>query len=119
MGEPLIKGFRAGAAIGRHTLVAFNDDGDVVAANSATVKIAGVSSEVDCASGCLCDVVLSGLYEVRAGADVAAGDLLTSDARGRAVPLPSGNTKKRIAGLALGPAAINEFVPVAIAPGLS
>ena len=119
MGEPLIKGIRAGAAIARNTLVAFNDAGEVVAASSGADRIAGVSCEVDCAAGRLCDVVLSGLFEVRAGAAIAAGDLLTSDAQGRAVPLPSGNAKKRIAGLALGPAAENEFVLAAIAPGLA
>ena len=99
----LAKGFKAQAAITAYTLVALGSaDGQVVAAAAVSDKIIGVTTDVAPAINERCDVILSGIADVLYGGTVARGDLLTSDASGRAVTAaPSAGTNNRVIGFAL------------------
>lgn len=86
----LIKTFVAAGAVAPRRIVAFgaaDGRGTPAAAQAAaaTDALFGVSDSLGAAAGTPADITLSGLAEVEYGGDVAAGDLLTADAQGRAV----------------------------------
>ena len=56
-----------------------------VKASAATDKLLGTSDELDHATGEMVDVGVIPVAPVRLGGTVAAGDLLTSDANGKAI----------------------------------
>lgn len=96
----LIKTFTAGAAVDPARIVTLSAANTVTAANSATAASIGISDEIpQVATGRNVDVILSGVAWVTAGAAVALGAMLTSDATGRAVT--SASAGNRIIGLAL------------------
>lgn len=80
------KNFKATSAIAAYTIVK-NDAtaGQIVAAAAAADKVMGVTTEVAAAAGERADVIMLGEAKVIAGAAFAAGDLLMSDASGRAI----------------------------------
>jgi hypothetical protein len=103
MGNPTLnKNYTAEAEVKKHRIVKFGAaDGQVIYADSATAKSIGVSMELDSDAGDRVDVTRTGMPAVEYGGTVAAGDLLTSDAEGRAVvAAPSTGGNMRIIGIA-------------------
>lgn len=99
-----IKGFSAGAAIGKGRIVKFDAaDHTVVLAAAATDLLVGVSDPVaDAASGEVVDVRLDGQGEVVLGGTVTRGAWLTSDANGAAIAAaPATGSNVQVIGFAL------------------
>lgn len=115
----LIKAFTAGASVTQNRIVKMGAaDGAVIQAAAATDKPIGVSvASLDAASGARVDVVLSGIYEVKAGGTITRGDPITSDASGQAVTAaPAAGTNNGIIGRALQSAVSGDMVDVLICP---
>jgi len=83
----LVKSFNAAAAILATRIVKFGaSDTDAAQAASATDALIGVSvALVPALAGERIDIVMTGVTEVEYGGAVSRGDLLTSDASGRAI----------------------------------
>ena len=116
----LIKNFDATAAVPARTIVKPSATaGGVQPAAAATDKLLGISTGVDSAAGARCDVILSGAADVVAGGAVAAGDLVTSGADGKAVAAaPAAGANARTVGTALTAAvAAGDIITVLVAPG--
>lgn len=98
--DGLTKAFNAGGAIPARTIVKpHSTAGEVVAGAAGADKLIGVSTEVDAATGDRVDVHLGGIAEVIYGGNIAAGDLITSDANGHAVATTTAND--RVIGIAM------------------
>ena len=81
--------FQAGAAIVRQRLVALGtEDGVVVQAGGSAEALFGISDRPAIAGGVV-DVCVCGVVAVEYGGAVSRGDLLTSDANGKAVEADS------------------------------
>lgn len=115
----LADNFKAEAAIAAFTIVKFGSaDSLVVAAAAATDKIFGVTTDVPAAVGERCDVISVGVADVLYGGVVARGDLLTSDAQGRAVTAaPAAGVNNRIIGIAEVSGVAGDIGSVSIARG--
>lgn len=91
----LVKTFIAGGSIAPHTIIKFGThDRDALAASAATDKFAGVAGlpvGVSAAANEPIDVIKSGVADVIYGGTVAVGDMLTTDAQGRAIVASAGN----------------------------
>jgi hypothetical protein len=98
----LIKNLKAEAATPAFTVVKFGAaDGAVLPAAAVADKLFGVSTDVAALLGERCDVIVSGLADVLFGGVVTRGDLLTTDALGRAVTaVPAAGVNNRIIGTA-------------------
>lgn len=98
----LTKAYSPGAAVLPYRICKFSADGTVVQAAAATDKSIGVSTALTAAStDTRVDVYRTGIAEVTYGGTVAVGDLLTSDADGKAVvAAPSAGVNNRIIGIA-------------------
>lgn len=82
----LFKSFVAGAPIGTYLFVKFGaDDATVLTSAGPTDLTIGAVQEVSPAQGERVDVALMGIAYITAGAAIARGAQLTSDASGRAV----------------------------------
>jgi hypothetical protein len=82
----IIKNRIAGGAVPAYTFVKPGGTaGTAVQATAATDKVIGVSTDVDSVLGERMDVIHLGPAKVIAGAAFADGDLLMSDASGRAI----------------------------------
>ena len=117
MSNPLLqKNFTAGAAIAACRIVKLSAANTVIQSAAAADSHIGVCSEVGPASGERCDVVVSGIAFVEAGAAFALGALLTADSVGRAViAAPAAGANNRIIGVALDAAvAAGDIVRVMI-----
>lgn len=117
--DGLIKNFRASGAIAPWLIVkpGASDTQVAVAAASGDALI-GVSSEIAAEDGQRCDVMMSDIADVRYGANVTRGDLLTSDANGRAITAaPAAGVKMRTIGFALISAVAGDVGPARIVPG--
>ena len=115
----LADNFRAEAAIPAFTIVKFGSaDTLVVAAASATDKIYGVTTDIPAAAGERCDVISVGGADVLYGGNVSRGDLLTSDASGRAVTAaPAAGVNNRVIGIAEVSGVAGDIGYVSIARG--
>lgn len=103
MANPLLAlNYVADAAIPVNRLVKLGTgDRNVALAGAATDAIIGVVNETSPALGERVDVVRVGIAWVEAGAAIARGAPLTSDATGRAVTAaPAAGTNNRIVGFA-------------------
>ena len=90
--------------------------GDTYVAQSSAAAdlIIGVSApNITVNDGDRVDVQHSGPGEVEAGAAITRGQMLTSDANGRAIPVPAASTV-RSGAMALASAAAGDFFPVFI-----
>lgn len=114
----LFKNFTAGGAIAAYTIVKFSAAETVVAAAAVSDLLIGVSHDIAAASGERVDVALDGVAYVVAGAAVALGAQLTSDASGRAVTAaPAAGTNNRVIGVALeAAAAAGDVIRVLLSP---
>lgn len=87
MNPILVKNYDAGGVINARRFVKFSADRTVVQAAASTDAIIGVSDSLGAAaSGDRCDVHRQGLVEVEAGDTITRGQMLTSDADGKAIP---------------------------------
>lgn len=108
----LIKNFIADGAIGARLIVKPGSaDGKVSQASAATDKLIGVTTILGAADTQRIDVVTVGIVDVIAGGTITRGDLLTSDANGKAVTAaPAAGSNARIIGVALESAVSGDFV---------
>lgn len=114
-----IKNFIAGAAIGRYLIVKFGGDDDtVVPAAAATDALIGINGETDVENAAGIDVYHSNVHQVRAGGAITRGDLITSDADGKAVTAaPATGVNNAVIGRALASGVAEDIIPVLISPG--
>lgn len=121
MSNPLLlKNFIAGAAITSFRIVKFSAANTVIQAAAATDLSIGLSNEVSPVAGERCDIVLTGIGYLEAGAAFALGAKLTSDAQGRGITAaPAAGANAQIAAIALEAAtAAGDVVPVLLAQGV-
>ena len=113
--RPLIP-FKAGAAVAKHKIVKPGAADDrVVQAADAGDKIIGVTDRPAAAAGDPVDVAVIGEVPVECGAAVTRGDLLTSDANGKAVPTTTAGNA--VLGRALRSGADGDIIPVLLSLG--
>lgn len=113
----LIKVAAAAGAIAAHRILAFAADDQVAQAAAATDALCAVSTELATDAGERCDMILSGVAEVTYGDAVSAGDLLTADAEGKAVPAaPAAGANVRTIGMAMVSGVAGDVGSVLIAP---
>jgi hypothetical protein len=118
--NPLLqKNYTAAAAIPAFRIVKFTAAGVVGLATSATDASIGVMNEVSPLAGERCDVVRTGIAYVEAGAAIALGAPVTSDATGRGVTAaPAAGVNNRIIGIAEEIAsAAGDVIGVLLEPG--
>ncbi|WP_022655560.1 capsid cement protein [uncultured Desulfovibrio sp.] len=97
-------------------IVAHDGAGGYVQAASSTAALIGTTDELGKQANGGADVALNYMPEVEVGAAVKAGDPLTSDAQGRAVPATAAGS--RIIGFACKSAAeAGEIIDYQFAPG--
>lgn len=115
----LTKSYTAEGAITANTIVKVGAaDYGVLAAAAVADKSIGISTDIAAASGERCDVVHSGIADLKLGGTVARGDLLTSDASGFGVTAaPAAGTNNRIVGEALISGVSGDLIPVLVIPG--
>ncbi len=101
--EGMSKTLIAGAAIAAHVIVKFDAAANtVIQAAAATDKSFGVSDLGADSAGETLDVIVDGIALVVYGGNVAAGDLLTADATGKAVTAaPAATASARVIGVAM------------------
>lgn len=121
--SPEISNYLAGGTIAANTIVKKGaDDNNVVAAAAATDKVMGVTvgpTTMSSVSGDRVDVVTGGYAEVLAGGSFVAGDLLMSDANGKAiVAAAAAGSNVRTIGMAMKDAASGDIVKIKVAPGI-
>lgn len=118
--QGLVKSYSAEGAIAAYRLVKFGAaDGGVLVAAAGADKIIGVTDRIAAAvAGDRIDVVRTGITEVEYGAAVAAGDLLMSDASGRAIVAAAGaGTNVRFIGVAEVAGVLGDIGSVNVEPG--
>lgn len=96
-----------------------SDDNHIVQASGTAAVLVGINSELtyDKAEEVVSVVMWSPSQPIRAGAAIAVGDLLTSDATGRAVPAASGNN---VVGRATSAAtAADQLINCYVQPGVA
>lgn len=116
----LIKNYTAEAAIAGYRIVKFGAaDGGVLVAAAASDKIVGVNDRLAAAAaGDRIDIIRSGIAEVEYGGAVAAGDLLISDASGRAIAAAAvAGTNTRTIGIAEVAGVVGDIGSVLLVPG--
>ncbi len=113
----LIKNLKAEAATPAFTVVKFGaTEGSVLPAAAVADKLFGVSTDVAALIGERCDVIVSGLADVLFGGVVTRGDLLTTDALGRAVTaVPAAGVNNRIIGTAFVSGVLGDVGAVLVA----
>lgn len=115
----MIKNYTAEAAVEKRRIVKFGTaDGQVVKGAASTDFLVGVTTEVDAAIGEPCDVIRAGLADVVYGGAVTRGDMLTSDANGKAVAAaPGAGVNARVIGVAEISGVLDDIGVVSINPG--
>lgn len=115
------KNYLTAAAIAAYTIVKPDAAaGKVIAAAAGADKAFGVTTDVDAVLGERADVIHLGEAKVVAGAAFAAGDLLMSDAAGRAiVAAAAAGVNVRTVGYAREAAtALGDIVEIVVQPGV-
>lgn len=114
--DGLAKTFYADGAIGKYLIVkAGSADNKCAQAAAATDKIIGVADLGASGAGERLDVFLTGIAKVVYGGTVARGDLLTSDAAGKAIATTTASN--RIIGVAMESGVANDIRSVALSLG--
>ena len=114
------KNMTAGAAINVYRIVKFSAAETVVLAAAATDSLLGVNADTAPALNERCDIALSGIAFVEAGAAVALGAPVTTDTVGRGITAaPAAGVNNRIIGFALeAAAAAGDVIRVLLQPGV-
>ena len=118
--QGLQKSYTAEAAIAAYRIVKFGAaDGGVLQASAAADKLIGVTDRLAAAvANDRIDIVRSGISEVEYGGTIAAGDLLTADASGRAIVATAGaGTNVRVIGVAEVAGVLGDIGSLLIDPG--
>ncbi len=113
----LVKSYTAGGAISPNRIVKFGAaDYTVLQGAAATDSLVGVTVPLlTVAQGETVDVIHDGIADVEYGGNVTRGDLLTSDANGKAVTAaPVAGANARIIGTALVSGVAGDICPVLI-----
>jgi hypothetical protein len=116
----LSKNYTAEGVIAAYRIVKFGAaDGGVLVAAAATDKLIGVNDRIPFAAiGDRSDIIRVGIAEVEYGGTVAAGDLLTADASGRAiVATASAGANVRFIGVAEVAGVVGDIGSMMIEPG--
>jgi hypothetical protein len=118
MWTPQIKQYIAETAITPNLIVKFGSTDDyAVLAAAGTDKVMGVSGNVGGDAGGRVDIIKAGIADVIAGGTFARGDLLMSDAAGKAiVAAASAASNVRVIGTAEASAVSGDIVGVLISP---
>ncbi|MFM2067573.1 MAG: hypothetical protein RLZZ584_2482 [Pseudomonadota bacterium] len=116
----LEKEYVAEAAVSAYRIVKAGTTDDLVStATSSTDKTIGVIEGVAPASGERCTVVMDGLADVTYGGTVTRGDLVTSDATGRAVTAaPATGVNARVIGVARLSGVAGDIGEILIVPSM-
>jgi Uncharacterized conserved protein (DUF2190) len=118
--NPVYAPFAAGASIGPNLIVKIGSaDSTVVHATAATDQPLGVTVQnITAAQGDRVDVVVGGIYEVKAGGNITHGDPVCSDTNGKAVKAnPAATITNGVIGYALESAADGDLFSVMIRQG--
>lgn len=116
-----IKTFTAEAAIAAFTIVKpGTSDGNMLAAAAVSDKLYGVSDPIGQSTvGGRVEVIIEGEADVLYGGTVTRGDLVTSDASGRAVTAaPGAGTNNRIIGVAKISGVVGDVGTILVAPSM-
>lgn len=111
----LTKAFTCNPGVTGYTIVKFVGDGVVAQAAAGADFSIGIADPLGGDSGGICEVMLAGAAEVRAGGTIARGSMVTANAAGAAVVASTGN---RAIGFALESAVVGDIFRVLIAPGV-
>lgn len=112
----LVKTFKAGGTIPKHSIVMFGaDDDTVVVSTAATSLLIGVTADVDVISGERVDVILDGVAFCLLGGTVTRGQKVTSDGSGRAVTAaPAAGVNNQIIGVAMVSGVVGDIGSIAL-----
>lgn len=116
----LIKNYSAEGVIPAYRIFKFGAaDGGILVAAAATDKLVGVTDRIAAAvAGDRVDGTRSGIAEVEYGGTVAAGDLLTADASGRAIAVTAGaGANVRVIGVAEVAGVLGDIGSMLVQPG--
>jgi len=114
--ETLIKTFNAPAAVAGYRLITFATGvNDVELADAVSDPIIGVTTSIGSQDNGRCDVVVAGITEAAIGGTVTRGEVLTTDASGRAVTSAAGTD--RVVGIAMADAVAGDIAAILIAQG--
>jgi hypothetical protein len=115
----LAKAFNASGAISPYRIVRITSADNVEQAAAVSHTLIGVNSDLTIASGERVEIMTHGIAWVEAGAAIAVGLPVTSDASGRGVAAaPAAGTNNRIIGFALEAAvAAGDQIRVLLSPG--
>ena len=114
--DTLIKTFKAPAAVVGYQIVTFAaGSNEVETADAVSDPLIGITTSVGSQDNGRCDVIVAGVSEVRIGGTVTRGDVLTTDASGRAVLATQ--VSDRVVGIALADAVGDDIAAVLIAQG--
>lgn len=116
----LIRNFKAEAAVAAFRIVkAGAADGQVLQAAAVGDKSVGVSTDIGAAINERCDVIMGGIADIQYGGAVTRGDLLTSDANGKAVTAaPAAAANNRIIGVAVTSGVLDDIGQVNVVPSM-
>lgn len=106
----LLKSFTAAGEIHADSFVAIDSQGNAVQANPGSAFILGATDRIAAQAGQCLDVVLSGIAEVMSSAAISAGQFITVDDNGFAVPINQDG--QLCAGAAVSSATVGEAVSV-------
>jgi len=94
------------------------NDYDVALGAASTDELIGVSGSVKTLAGQTCDVTEAGPAFVKLGGNVTRGDLLTSDANGKAIAAaPAAGVNARVIGHARVSGVLDDVIPAVIGVG--
>ena len=115
----LQKTYLAVAAIAAYTIVRYSGDFAVTPASAAADRVCGVSDDVDRVANEPADIIHMGEARVVAGAAFVAGDLLMSDAQGRAIlaAAAAGANVRTVGYARQSAAAAGDIVEIIVQPG--
>lgn len=115
----LAKAFNASGAINPYRIVRITSADNVEQAAAVSHTLIGVNSDLTIASGERVEIMTHGIAWVEAGAAIAVGLPVTSDASGRGVAAaPAAGVNNRIIGFALEAAvAAGDQIRVLLSPG--
>lgn len=113
----LEKSAKAGAAITAYTIAKYGADDDTLVPGAASAdNLIGVFQH-SAENGKEVRVMLLGISRVKAGGNIARGDLLTSDANGLAVTIGAvAGTNYNSIGRAMASGVANDIIPVLLSP---
>jgi len=114
----LVKNNIADGVIAANTIVKFSADAHVVQAAAVTDSLIGITTDIPAALNDRCDVIVHGLADVLYGGTVTRGDMLTTDASGRAVTAaPAAGVNNVVIGIAFVSGVVGDIGAVVLSQG--